>query len=620
MKKRILGLILVVVMLTLSLVSCGYSYKEDDLSKYATFDKAAFEAALAALEIENGEFLEDEEKRNELVMDSIYEALVGKVDKEDKTTDGILAEHDKLYFCYYATAVVEGVEHVFYASTMKESAAVNVQFGLSDTEGFYKEVEKAFVNKDITDMIYKTTSSGKATAGKTAYVSYVVEYDTVTSTGATAVEKITVTNERVVLGDTTNVVAEKLVDSTIGSSIANFTTGSKETGDLKSYSSVKVNWVVDEGTYVQIDYTPFDTSTKLTNTHGKKDIEVKDVEFSYYVYPVYYLDVEDFNADSIMKLLLSSFTKADEEDAEKTVGYIPSFTGKDDILKAITDLKSALTTAESEYDKKVSEEKTASDALDTAKKAGGENPTDAQKETITKAEQSLETAKANTATAKKSVDDAEVNLANKLNELYGTVSQETIVEEYKKTVYDDLLDKYNTEIKNNLAKAIWDAAKAASNVTEAPRAAVQQVYDKLIESHTYTFHTGTYDSSASVSNWNQYKGNFRAYLIAVTGGKDYQNAKEEVWQDAIDYVKPIVTIYYVAEQYGVEITDEDFKEFKEDEESSYSYYEHYYGDEDVLVAIQFDKLMNHFLESETDENGKVTYKKITFTFHDHDHD
>ena len=56
MKKRIIALILVVVMLTLSLVSCGYSIREDDLSKYATLEKTKLDAALKALVISEATF------------------------------------------------------------------------------------------------------------------------------------------------------------------------------------------------------------------------------------------------------------------------------------------------------------------------------------------------------------------------------------------------------------------------------------------------------------------------------------------------------------------------------------------------------------------------------------
>ena len=53
MKRRIIGSILVIVMLVLTLASCGYSFANDDeLATYAPFtaeEKAALEAAIAAI-------------------------------------------------------------------------------------------------------------------------------------------------------------------------------------------------------------------------------------------------------------------------------------------------------------------------------------------------------------------------------------------------------------------------------------------------------------------------------------------------------------------------------------------------------------------------------------------
>ena len=50
MKKRIISLILVIVMASLTLISCGYSYAKDDMSQYASFETIdAFKAALKEL-------------------------------------------------------------------------------------------------------------------------------------------------------------------------------------------------------------------------------------------------------------------------------------------------------------------------------------------------------------------------------------------------------------------------------------------------------------------------------------------------------------------------------------------------------------------------------------------
>ena len=104
MKKRIISLILVVVMLALSLVGCGYSYADDDLSQYATFDKAAFDAALLLISIKDGDFTADEATRLLKVEDKVASNLAGLSDTDDKKTAGKPAAGDLFYYNYYITA------------------------------------------------------------------------------------------------------------------------------------------------------------------------------------------------------------------------------------------------------------------------------------------------------------------------------------------------------------------------------------------------------------------------------------------------------------------------------------------------------------------------------------
>ena len=68
-------------------------------------------------------------------------------------------------------------------------------------------------------------------------------------------------------------------------------------------------------------------------------------------------------------------------------------------------------------------------------------------------------------------------------------------------------------------------------------------------------------------------------------------------------------IYYVAEIYGLTYTNAELKEYKKDESGDYEYYVYQQGEMNTLAAFQFDKMLDFFLESETDEEtGKVTYK------------
>ena len=180
MKKRIIGILLLAVMLTLSLVSCGTSYSDYNYSDYATFDKEAFEADLLKLVIEDGDFSRDEDTRKEKIADAIVKALANKANTDDKIKTGAVSAPDKLYYCYYATVTIDGVEKVL-AVNMKEASPSNLQFGLSSTVDLQAAIEEAFEGVDIKNSIYATTTSGKFVAdtqkSKDAYISYKVEYE-----------------------------------------------------------------------------------------------------------------------------------------------------------------------------------------------------------------------------------------------------------------------------------------------------------------------------------------------------------------------------------------------------------------------------------------------------------
>ena len=122
MKTRIIAMLLLVVMLVSALAGCGYSYMKEDYDKYVTFNKEKLDALLTNIEIHDGDFTADPETREKKVWDAIYETLAGKVDKEDKITEGKAGAHDILYYCYYAT--VDNT--VVLASKMQESSATKL--------------------------------------------------------------------------------------------------------------------------------------------------------------------------------------------------------------------------------------------------------------------------------------------------------------------------------------------------------------------------------------------------------------------------------------------------------------------------------------------------------------
>jgi hypothetical protein len=222
------------------------------------------------------------------------------------------------------------------------------------------------------------------------------------------------------------------------------------------------------------------------------------------------------------------------------------------------------------------------------------------------------------AAALKAKEDADAEVVAAMSAIFKKIGADdeakgktTLVDEYKENTHDSLLATYNSEIRNNLAKAIWEAMTKNIKITSVPTKAVDEIYDRMIESYEYDFHTGDYNSTNKISNWEQYNGNFEQFLIVETGIKtdSYADAKAHVRGEAEEYVKDFVTIYYVAEIYGLTYTKAELKEYKKDESGDYDYYVHYQGETNTLAAFQFDKMFDFFLESETDEEtGAVTYK------------
>ncbi len=178
MKKRIIALILALVMAVLALASCGsaFSFADEDLSQYATFDLAAFEEALQKLEIEDGDFTTDETVRARKVQNKIYAALVsaitGTVEDDEKLEEGTLSDRDVVYFCYYTTLEKDGKTYVFSSSEMNKATVTTgstkdshlvkmaiVDLQDEDADELQKKLKEAFAGVDVTDMIYSTTST-----------------------------------------------------------------------------------------------------------------------------------------------------------------------------------------------------------------------------------------------------------------------------------------------------------------------------------------------------------------------------------------------------------------------------------------------------------------------------
>ena len=612
MKKRIIGLILVVVMLACTLVSCGFNYEKENLALYTSFDLEAFKNKLVTegITIENGDFKKDDDgsARAKVTMDTIYGYLASAADDKELIVEGVIGAHDVLLYCYYVTADFGSGENeerdvVLFASSMQEDKAVKLQFGLGGAETYQKLIEEKLSGVDLKDKVYTTVTEGVAEAGKVAYVTYTV-------TAAGAEKGVKHTNERVVLGE--GDVGSKLAGTEIGEVSDELKEGF-QVGD-NTYTGAVVNWVVEkeyEISFTDVTYTEAKSASDVTGTSR----QLKDVELTYHVFPVSYYKVEEFSADSIIKTLLSTLS------AET----VPSFEGHSAITADIDSLKTKYESALKDYETAAEELESAQAKLATAQGKLDANPEDASAQNDVTTYTNQVQVKATSEQEKKGLlDTAESELNTKIAELYTAINAEdaeaaksAIVEDYKKSVHDMLLEEYNKDIKMKLADKIWALMQEYSvMVSDVPEEATEEIYDILIENHEYNFYNGTYDSTTKESNYKHYNGSFRRYLVEKVGAADYTNAKHVVWAEAEAYVADVIKVYHIASLYGVSCTEADYKTYEEDEENYYSYNEYTYGKTNVRTAVQFDKLMNYLLETTEDEGGDLVFnsERVKFTF------
>ena len=681
MKKRIISMLLVLVMLSLSLIGCGYSMAEDDLSKYATFEnKAAFEEALKNLVIEDGDFTLNSATRHKKVMETIYAAFASNAKAEDAKTAGVPGAHDLVKYCYYMTVDIDGVTRYFSTSTMNPSSAVQLQIGAdySDSSAGAKVIEQ-LSKLDFTNKTYTVVNStDKTKVGDVAFVSYKYSY-TVTENGAEVEKTGTVTYDRIPIeaaaaeGAEPTSLASYLCAQTIGLTLADKTITEEGKGAVK-YSNIKINWV-GKGEEIVFDDTTYKQETKLKDVKEAKEFDLNDKNITYHVYPVSYTPVKEYTPENVIELFGANLTvnnlyayilgskyaglDKDDEDDKKTleerVELLKNYKAADG--KTLEDLATALAkifdtinnettgtlAAFNKADSAYNGENGAIKTLEKAEKALAEENAKETPDATKVAELTTAVEKAKTAkeTAKKAFEDAEKLHNSKVDEKNAlikalfeiTVDNETVETKiergYRVVIYENLQEydsenlkngydysqapTYNYEIKMNLAKEIYyylvTNSKTCVNVSGVPEEVVEMTYKQLMENYEYDFYEQTSDETGD-SDYKANEGSFKQFLIKEMKDdhptvKTYEDAKKAVWEDAAEYVKPLVAIYYAAEVYGLALTEKEIDEYKDSEEYIAA---SGYGENTAIHAYQFDKLMNYFLEYEevTEADGEYT--------------
>ncbi len=519
MKKRIISFILVIVMAVLSLASCAYSYKNDDMSKYASFNKEEFAKALLSLKIDDADFGTDEDTRWLKVADTIFAELAKEADKEEgKKTVGKPGKYDLYSYCYYATYTdKDGNEIIVFSSKMKESGAVELQLGLSSLKDLNEKIANALKDLELKEgdaYSTDTSSETKAALGNTIVISYKEAYTKPTDKGGTEKVSNTVTNMIVTLPTTApaeganKTFLDQLVGLAVGSKnniteyrdINGDSTVVTEGDDAEKveYTDVVIDWVVKSGMneYHESGITVTD-KTYTTSTPNEKDVmgvsrDLKDIELTYHIFPVSFVTIEEnVTAEIIIETLIGSSIQApndvdgdgvikeqkdtnengkidEDEKSEEYAGSLDVFHDKDykngeekiaDIVKKLVEFYEKLDEATKDFDEKQKAYDAAKKVVDEKEKDGG-TPTKEQTDALSTATTNLETAKKAKEDAQKNVDDQIAKLlgCTKAGDAEGGIAA-VIEKQYKDKVYEGLENSYKTAIKKNLAKEIYAIAE-----------------------------------------------------------------------------------------------------------------------------------------------------------------
>lgn len=671
MKKRIISLVLVVVMAVLALASCGYSYQSDDLTKYATFNKQAFLDALVdaenVIEIADGSFGTDEAVRQNKVQDKIFTSLGSAADADAKLYEGNLGKYDVVYYSYYVTATVKDADkndvvRTFYANTkLAESAATKLQLGFSEYSTTLNEaVSSALLGKDIKDYVYKTDTKSAVAGGDVIYISYTVSQPQFNADGTPKLDAegkqsyastklvyvpLTVDNAPEITDGTevNRTFTQQLLGKKPGTVSTSITAKEEFHGELYdvTYSSINIHWIVESMTAIEVKDTTYTTTTKVTASEDNKSYDLKDVELTYHVLPVYYLDVEaTVDAYSVIKELLGALTVGEDTDGDGEISKdeYGTFSFLHEDLKngevKIADIVKNLNEYLEKYAENVKAVSTAKKELDSKQKVvddAGANASDPQKTALADAKKAYDE-------AVETLNESEEVVDGEIDKLLGCAEglDEKVVTEYTQSVYDSLEDAYEKELAKSLSTKVWALAlKNITYVTEdgkpvLPWDSVHAFYDRTIEVYKYEFYTGTYSSSSGVSNYDQYKGDFNAFLkvkVGLAATVDMQQVYDKIGAEAEENARQLIAVYSMYKAFGedVALTDEDMAAA----ENMLSIYNMIYGGEyatldDFVHAEVLNNVMDYLLEIEEREEGEtdltVVFKRVKYAIKSEDED
>ncbi len=607
MKKRIIATVLVVVMLVLTLASCGtFSFADENLDNYVSFNYERFMEELKKIEIEDGDFTTDESVRLQKIDEAIYAAMADTVIAEaknyeaDKLETGVVGERDIVYFCYYAT---DADGNVFFYSDMKESAitatstaSAHVVELAADNDKLLGKIAEAVAGFDFgTDGAKKgysilvagdfaTDAEKRVQVGDTVVVSYDRENNVYGEDGQLTGKDDKKANFEVleINAESTNILAKKIYELltaensasntvNVGSAIKipSGTEGTSTTTTIEiedngvkyAYSNVTVQWKLDK-TYanseVTFKYTPYDDENKVepdglhTDSTDAK-IDLKDKELTYHVFPVYRLALpNEINAVNILRYAFADKISATSFEVFENDAYKHGETAVKAIVEQLVKLY------DEEYDSG-SELANLLKAYDDAQKAvkdAGDDVTAEQEKARDDAQTAYVVAQRAAILEKINLIAAAANTANAEETVAAAV-----IEQYKKDTRHSLREKYDTHITEAVESAVYNLIFNDDNIVQViayPEELVEEFYVHLYESYEHEFYKGKYKASSSStasseSNYSHYNGDLEAYLLVATGATANKTTVEAaIEQEAKDAIAPLLKLYAVSKRLDAE--------------------------------------------------------------------
>ena len=588
----------------------------------------------------------------------LSEFLVGKqvgVDLGEVTVSETKGNETKEYT--YKNVKVESIVKDNSTVTVADGDKVYVTYTITfdAKKNFFNETENKY---ELPEGYLETDVDAEGTYKKTFtldLLTVVADPEVVIPEGATEEEKKEIQDA----ADAAKTFLGQLVGKTTGTTntitVKNGTIGEK-TLEIK-YTGVKVNWIVNsEMNPFTVKFTPYEEELKEDNSNKKteknvigQDVILNGEELTYYIFPVYYLDVEDVNAELILREFYSTVASTQtaehdhtEEEHEHTTEFVfdtlnGNYKNGDKTLSALVEELVAL------YKTLTEKEKTETDALKALTTAQtNRSKDDGKSESETASLQSkLDNAYTTYTNAKKAVDEAQVKVDEKIAEILLCKDGETSVEaglvaDYETYQYDTLESAYKADLAKKIAAKVVDyLQKNVKFGDNLPKKAVKEAYDAIMNTYKYDFYEGNYSSSSSsssststatVTNYVFYEGDFNAYLIdKVTSKKgDMALVKETIMKQAEETVKEIIMVYVfsaavnAAWDADVTLTKAEKKEIKKNLENTALLYQQYglsfsYNLDDSYHAEQFDKTMNYLLEENETEGNVVEYKHIKYS-------